>query len=199
MTRISGKLTAKALGWDRNAIGTAVKKVPQDGGRVFLARIGGIVSGMHQTVNDDTGEVQTGLKGSFRGLSSVTEAKSADDATQVPIIVTAGRCYLPGGLQEMVEAAYAQATATDAKATVNFALDLYAIPATNKAGYSYDGDTVTEATESDPLDMLMAGAAANKPMPGLPALAAPEPEAEAPADPAPEPEAEAPAPKGKGK
>ena len=191
MARISGKLTAKALGWDRNAIGAAVKKVPADGGRVFIGRIGGIVSGLHQTVNDDTGEVQTGLKGSFRGVSAMNETAPDGDKkdangvpvmvdTGKPITVTAGRCYLPGGLQEMIEAAYAQATATDAKATINFALDLYGIPASNKAGYSYDGDTVSEATESDPLDMLFNGANATKPMPGsTPALAAPTPDAPA--------------------
>ena len=212
MARISGKLTGKALGWDRNAVGVAVAKVPADGGRVFIGRIAGTVSGLHQTVNDETGEVQTGLKGSFRGISSKFEPmdsgnKDANGAaimvdSDKRVIVTAGRCYLPGGLQEMVEAAYAAATQGDgnAKNTVDFALDLYAIPATNKAGYSYDGDTVMEASATDPLDTLFSIAASTKPMPGMATTALPAPAEPAPEPaptPAPEPAAEA--PKGKGK
>lgn len=171
MARISGKLTAKSLGWDRNAIGTAVKKVPADGGRVFVGRIVGNVTGLHQSMNDETGEVQTGLKGNFRGISSLTEtttdAKGKVTDTGKPITMTAGRCYLPGGIQDMIEGAYADANQGDDKGnTVSFAVDLYAIPATNKAGYSYDADTVTDAASVDPLDLLLQSAAAIKALPG---------------------------------
>jgi hypothetical protein len=180
MARIAGKLTAKSLGWDRNAIGAAVKKVPQDGGRVFIGRVVGIVSGLHETVNDDTSEVQTGLKGNFRGISSLPEMRAKMDGenpvmkdgvavmepTGEPITMTAGRCYLPGGIQEMVEGAYKGARQGDTNATVSFGVDLYAVPATNKAGYSYDADTVTEAATADPLDALLQSANALKALPG---------------------------------
>lgn len=36
MAKLSGKLTAKTLGWDRIAIGSETKKVPAEGGRVLL-------------------------------------------------------------------------------------------------------------------------------------------------------------------
>lgn len=187
MARIAGKLTAKSLGWDRNAIGIAVKRVPADGGRVFIGRIVGIVSGLHETVNEDSGEVQTGLKGNFRGVSSLPEyAQKIDNGGPVtdangPVMIptgdnvtmTAGRCYLPGGIQEMIEGAYKGAASGDKNATVQFGVDLYAIPATNKAGYSYDADTVTEASTADPLDALMQSANAVKLLPGTKPVEAP--------------------------
>lgn len=176
MARIAGKLTAKSLGWNRDEIGIAVKKVPQDGGRVFIGRIVGIVAGLHETVNEDTGEVQTGLKGNFRGVSSKPEMKQdgnkkdANGPVMIPtgdaITMTAGRCYLPGGIQEMIEGAYKEAAQSDKNATVSFGVDLYAIPANNKAGYSYDADTVTEAATADPLDALLQSANALKALPG---------------------------------
>lgn len=208
MARVSGKLTGRALGWDRNAIGTATKRVPQDTGRVLIGRIAGIVAGFHQTVNNDTGEVQIGLKGQFRGVSSLNEMvqdgnKVGADKLPVmidsgnPIVVSAGRCYLPGGLQEMIETAYKDAIKTDKDATVSFALDLFAIPATNKAGYSYDGDMLVEATEQDPLDMLFTNANAVTTLPGSTTMAAieaqpvdaalaPAPAAEPASEPAPD-------------
>lgn len=158
MARLSGKLTAKTLGWDRVKIGAAVQKVPADGGRVLLGRFAGIVSGLKQTVNADTGEVQNGLKGQFRGLSALNEKGDTVELGK-GASVTAGVCYLPGGIQEMIEGTLAAAQEDDPRATVQFAIDLYAIPATNKAGYSFDADTRIEAEESDPLDNLLAQAA----------------------------------------
>jgi hypothetical protein len=161
--KLTGKLTPKAMGWDRNEIGSAVKKVPADGGRVLLGRIVGIVAGLRQTINNDTGEVQNGLKGNFRGFTS----KVGQDGKPLDPI-TSGVCYLPGGIQEMIEGTLASAKEADAKATVNFAIDLYAIPATNKAGYSFDADNIVAAEQADPLDMLANQAAqiAALPAPG---------------------------------
>jgi len=163
MAKLSGKLTAKALGWDRVAIGSETKKVPAEGGRVPLGRIVGIVSGLKQTVNNDTGEVQNGLKGQFRGISTRNDAGEIlaikDNAPQ-GVTVTAGVCYLPGGIQEMIEGALAAAQETDPRATVHFGIDLFAIPATNKAGYSFDADNLVDAAEADPLDALLSSAAA---------------------------------------
>lgn len=181
---IVGKLTPRSLGWDRNKLGDATSKVPSDGGKVLLGRIVGIVSGLKQTVNNDTGEVQNGLKGNFRGVSSrklqVAEVNRKGEPVMKdgapsfvdgpdPIIVTSGVCYLPGGIQEMIEGALAKAKEIDAKATVEFAIDLYGIPATNKAGYSFKADNIVEANITDPLAALLAAAERNT----APALAAP--------------------------
>lgn len=198
MARISGKLTGKSLGWDRASVETAIKKVPGNG-RVFIGRIAGTVTGLHDTFDEEKGEVQTGLKGEFRGISSLNEfvpvmdgdKPKRDDKDEIvmsdtgkPIVVTAGRCYLPSGLQDMLETAYKNAafrkeikdgkevTVEDKSASITFTVDLYAKPENNKAGYTYDGDTVLEAAANDPLDTLLASAAAVKPLPGRSASAA---------------------------
>ena len=170
MARLSGKLTAKTLGWDRNRIGTEVAKVPADGGRVQLGTFVGIVSGLKHNVNEN-GEVTSGLKGQFRGVSTLGDdtGKELSDSNP-PRTVTAGVLYLPGGIQDMIEGSLAEAQATDKMATVRFGLNLFAIPATNKAGYSFDADTKLEARESDPLSELLA--LANEPV-ALVALDAP--------------------------
>jgi hypothetical protein len=157
MARLSGKLTAKTLGWDRNRIGTEVAKVPADGGRVMLGTFVGIASGLKHIINNDTGEVSNGLKGQFRGISSLGDdsGKEIGD-TNPPRAVTAGVLYLPGGIQDMIEGSLAEAQSIDPKATVRFGIKLYAIPATNKAGYSFDADTLIEAQEADPLADLLA-------------------------------------------
>lgn len=156
MARLSGKLTAKSLGWDRNRIGTAVKKVPQDTGRVELGTFVGIVSGLRQTVNNDTGEVQNGLKGQFRGVSTLgVDPDKAVSKNNAANRITAGVCYLPGGIQDMIEGQLAKAKEHDASATVQFGLKLFAIPATNKAGYSFDAESLVAAQEADPLDTLL--------------------------------------------
>src|SRR5688572_4466984 len=115
--QLVGKLTPRALGWDRNAIGPAVG-VLTTGQSVLLGRIAGIVGGFRETLNEDTGEVQRGLKGNFRGLSSKNITEVEKDAkgnpvmengvpkvkdTGVQIQITSGVCYLPGGIQEMIE------------------------------------------------------------------------------------------------
>lgn len=140
-----GKLTPRTLGWDRNRIGTEVAKVPMDGGKVLLGRIVGIVSGLKQTIDKETGDISSGLKGNFKGISSLDEKPP----------VNSGVCYLPGGIQEMLEGSLAQAKENDSKATVRFAIDLFAIPATNKAGYSFKADNIVEASETNPLDDLL--------------------------------------------
>lgn len=171
MARLSGKLTAKTLGWDRNRIGTEVAKVPADGGRVQLGTFVGIVSGLKHNVNE-SGEVTSGLKGQFRGVSTLGDDSGKEVGEGNPLrTVTAGVLYLPGGIQDMIEGSLAEAKATDANATVRFGLTLYAIPATNKAGYSFDADTKLEAQESDPLADLLA-IATNVPAP-VAALEAP--------------------------
>lgn len=159
MARLSGKLTAKALGWGRDEISPAIKSMPQTE-RLFVGRFAGIVSGIKENVNDETGEVQTGLRGQFRGLSTRSEngeLVGTDPATGNPLgmTVTAGVCYLPSGLQDVVEGAYRQAIETNPRATISFVLDLFAMAANNKVGYTYDAETRVDAQENDPLALLL--------------------------------------------
>lgn len=183
MAQIVGKLTAKSLGWDRFKIGAATQDttVPQNMGRIV-----GIVSSLRQTVNNETGDIQTGLKGNFRGISTLNlfvpekdkdgndkmkDGKPVMKDTGEKIVVTSGVCYLPAGLQDMIEGQLAQAKESDPKATVSFAIDLFCIKDTNKAGYTFRADTLLQAEQRDPLDQLIDLAS-------QPALPAPETAAE---------------------
>lgn len=175
--QLVGKLTPKSLGWDRAAIALATApfrddkgEVTNPNGKVRLGRFVGIVAGLRQTVDADTGDIQTGLKGNFRGIST----KEADGK---PIVVTSGVCYLPAGIQDMVEGALATAREADGKATVQFAIDLFGIAATNKAGYSFMADNIVAPATADPLALLLEQAAGNS--------ALPAPEGEAPTGDAP--------------
>lgn len=184
MTQLVGKLTAKSLGWDRFAIGEATKDTTT---AQKLGRVVGIVSGLRQTVNNETGDIQSGLKGNFRGVSAknLTVVKKDKDGNDVmkdgkpvmvdtgkPIEVTSGVCYLPAGLQDMIEGSLAVAKENDPKATISFAIDLYAVKDSNKAGYTFKAETLIEAEQRDPLDMLLEQAKS------APALPAPETPAE---------------------
>lgn len=162
MARLSGKLTAKTLGWGREEIGPAVKKIPQTE-RVFIGRFAGIVSGIKEIINDDTGEIQTGLKGQFRGISTLDDAGENvgidDNGNPVGRVVTAGVCYLPSGLQDVVEGAYRQAVEHEPRATISFVMDLFAMFSGGQAGYTYDAETKVDAQQADPLDILLEQAA----------------------------------------
>lgn len=171
MARLTGKLTPKSLGWDRMNIALALSTTPPSE-RVLLGMIGGVVTGFKETVDDDKGEIYRGLKGSFKGVS----VKADPDG--VIIENRSGVCYLPGGIQDMIESAWNVATDVtnggDAKATVSFVINLFAIHATNKAGYSFEADNLIAASKIDPLDALLERA---KPQGAIPSL-----EAETPAD-----------------
>lgn len=143
--RLEQKLTMRALGWTRGKIEEAIGAVPRNTGRVLLGRVAGIAVGtkLAKDVNDD---VIVGLKGSFRGVSS-----------QSGEMVTSGVCYLPSGIQGMIESSLSDAKRADPNATVQFVVDVFAIPAQNKAGYSFNADNVAGDmnVEADPLTELL--------------------------------------------
>lgn len=100
------------------------------------ARISGTVTGVRGRAND-SGEVLMGLHGTFAARPLTDgDAKTAEPVRFTDTVFTSGRCYLPGGLQDEIEALFA---GDDAPGSVDFTLDIYAVPAGNKAGFSYEG------------------------------------------------------------
>lgn len=137
------KLTVKSMGWDRGEILTAVKKTKADGTeKTLIGRFGGIVTSLRQSVDAETGDIRSGLKGEFRGISS----KGA--------VLTSAICYLPGGLQALAESSLEKAQSVNERATVEFMMDVFAIPDTNKAGYTFTGETIVEANSVDHLSKM---------------------------------------------
>lgn len=181
MVELVGKLSPRAIGWDRVAIGGAVGKVAADGSQpVLLGRFVGVMTGLKENLNKETGEVSYGLKGSFKAISSLADENGALREAR------SGVCYLPGGIQDIVEAAFTEAQGEDGskRASISFAMDLYAIPANNAAGYTFKADNLIEAQAADPLDTMLSAVASKKALPAPVASPATDPN---PA-PAPEPE-----------
>jgi hypothetical protein len=127
--------------------------------RVFLCRIVGIAGGLVTKV-DTRGEPITGITGNFRGKNVVTHEE-----------YESGVLYLPGGIQEMLENAVnkGELDKNDKPIyeAVEFALDIYSVPASNPIGYSYEAEPVFKAKEADPLSELMAKAEEARNLPAL--------------------------------
>jgi hypothetical protein len=140
--KLEQKLTVATLGWKRRNIEEAVEKI-SDTDRVLLGRIAGVAVGTKASkdVND---ELIYGLKGNFRGQNVTTGE-----------MVSSGVCYLPSGIQGMIEQDLADARQQDPNATVRFAVDIFAIRAKNKAGYSFNADNILPSETGDPVSGLL--------------------------------------------
>lgn len=119
---------------------------------VFMCRIMGIARGIKAAVGQD-GDPVFGLTGQFEGQN----AKGAS--------YSSGVCYLPSGIQELIQDPLEAAiNAGDKTAAITFTMDLFAVTATNKAGYSFRAELLSDAEREDPFKALRA-AAASKPLP----------------------------------
>ena len=156
------KLSVATLGWRRGDIEAVLADIPKSG-EVLLCRIAGIVTGVKPYV-DQKQEIQYGLKGQFKGMSA------KDNFVDQTV---SGICYLPSGIQAMLEGELAKAqddkNGGSKGATITFAMDVYAFNENNQAGYSFRGENLLEAGGSDPIDLLL-GQAETK-------LALPKPDA----------------------
>lgn len=146
---IISKLTVAQMKLNPTAAKTNEKKT-------LLGRIYGIASGI-KTVKAANGDVHFALTGDFRG----TNAESGDN-------YRSGVLYLPSGIHEMVQDAVDGGLDDNGKPVyreVKFGIDLFAVPANNPIGYSYQATPVIQATEADPLAELEAEMAEAKPLP----------------------------------
>lgn len=141
------------------------KQLAAINGRVFLARIMGTARGL-KLATDTSGNPVFGLTGQF--LAMVRDTGGGPDKE-----FQSGVLYLPGGLQEMVQSPLEAGIDGGDKATaISFALDLFAVKAPNKAGYSFAADLKGDAAQADPFAAMRArfeGEAAK--LPALPNLA----------------------------
>ena len=133
-------------------LGTVPARAKAEKKRVHLARIIGVATGT-KLKTDQAGEPIVAVIGQFEG-TNVETGQVAQSAT----------LYLPGGIQEVIEAAVD--SREDKNAAVPFALDIFAKPDNNKAGYTYDVEFIQKpAGRVDPLEALRNATAEAKALP----------------------------------
>lgn len=146
---VVGKLSVATMKCDP----TRAKRESQD---IPLCRVMGTATGLKAAV-DPRGDTVFGLAGQFKGINvAVAAAHKADpkkNTTDGEYV--SGVLYLPGGLQlliqEPLEAQMNDADAAVAKsASIAFIMDVYAVPAQNKIGYSFRGTLLGEAAKANP-------------------------------------------------
>jgi hypothetical protein len=133
---IVSKLTAKALGNPK--LGSE--------SRHFLGTIRGIATGAKVKV-DQSGNAFEAILGSFEGV------RGKDG-----MIMNSAMLYLPGGIHEMISEPVKRAT-LDAEGkpimgSLTFSIDLFTIPSTNAAGYSYEAISNIPIAKTDPFAEL---------------------------------------------
>lgn len=132
-------------------LGCVSARAKAEGKRIHLARIMGIITGTKMKT-DQAGEPIVAVIGTFEG-TNIETGKTAQSSV----------LYLPGGIQEVLETA--ADGRQDASVGIPFALDVFSLPATNKAGYTYDVAFIQKpAGAVDPLEALRAAVAEAKPV-----------------------------------
>ena len=139
MSKILPKMSVKTLGSNPKAAATL-----KDGERLHLIRVLGVASGIKAAV-DTRGEPVFGLTGQFEGTNVATGENAQS-----------GVLYLPGGIQELLQGPLEQAIADDKNARIQFAFDIYAVKASNPAGYSFEAENLVDVEREDPFAAMRA-------------------------------------------
>jgi hypothetical protein len=106
---------------------------------VAIARVYGVANGI-KIVKALTGDVFEALRGNFEGVSLETGE-----------IFTSGILYLPAGIHDRI---IGQLKELDGNGSIQFGIELSAIPAKNPAGYSWKATNVVKQDVADPLAAL---------------------------------------------
>lgn len=120
-----------------------------DDKKVLVARVAGKASGLKHTVGKD-GDPTTGVTGEFFGVN-------AQKGTQFQ----SGVLYLPSGIIELLIDAVVGEGELDANDKpifnrIEFAFEIFAVPAKNPIGYSYQAKTLMEAKASEDQERFLA-------------------------------------------
>lgn len=152
------KLSLKTVGCN-----AALAKRDGDEGpakRLLQARFWGTASGVKAAVGQD-GDAVFGLTGNFRAMNMTTSK-----------VYQSGILYLPSGIQDLIQDAVETAMSEgDKKPNVEFAIEIYAVTASNKAGYSFAAETPMAPAINPAMDRL--GNMFGEVKPAAPAIAAP--------------------------
>ena len=129
------KITGATLGCKPEIV-----KGKEVGTKAPLYRILGKASGIKET-KDTNGEIIYGLTGDFEGTNLVTNET-----------MKSGVAFLPPGIHDMLLKQLDDGLADNAgRFTIQFAMDIYSVAATNKSGYTYEAkDLLPAEMTADP-------------------------------------------------
>lgn len=119
-----------------------VASAAPDGSKPFpLCQIYGQANGTKNVEDRGSGEFHESLIGNF-------EARNLQDGT----MYSSGVLYLPKGIHESIVSAVKKLTNdTD---SISFALEIYAVKASNPIGYSYEAKSLMKPVGIDPLEAI---------------------------------------------
>jgi hypothetical protein len=130
--KMVGKIVAKTLGNPKKA--AALENI---GDTVTLGKIFGMCDGIKQKEDPISGKVYFPLVGRFQAVTAEGN------------IIRSGVLYFPQGIHETYESA---ARKLEEGSTLQFAVELRSVRASNAAGYSYESVDLMPPAEADPLD-----------------------------------------------
>lgn len=167
---VLGKLTIATMGCKAKLAASDANNI-----KTPLARIMGVARNLKAAI-DTNGEPVFGLTGQFLGINVAQSLDAGKgDKPEDYGQYTSGVLYLPGGIQELIQSPL-EALLNDKdkevanSAAIEFALDLFAVPATNKSKYSFTATLLGDARKADPFAAIKAQVGDAK----LPALPSPE-------------------------
>jgi hypothetical protein len=134
---IVSKMSIKTIGCNPRA---AAAMEHGKGNFIALCRIYGMATGSKAIEDSTSGVIHQPLTGNFEAQNFQTNK-----------IIRSGILYLPKGIHDMILEAVGQ---LKPKESVNFALELRAVPASNPIGYSYEAIPLIKPVEVDPLEAM---------------------------------------------
>jgi hypothetical protein len=132
--RVVAKLSVKT-GANPKKVATA------PGGRLHLCDMLGRVKTLVTKEDTSATGLSTALVGKFDAYYPLTNTR-----------YQSARCYLPGGIQEVIEALVKSIPEGDRLASVDFAFRIFAVEATNAVGYTYEALPLINLSSNDGLD-----------------------------------------------
>lgn len=137
-------------------IKTTPAKQATEGESTRIAIVFGQATGIKEVVDKARGDVYQALSGTFAAKNEISGEE-----------FQSGLLYLPAGIHAMVESAVK--TLDGETKSVNFALGINVVTASNPAGYSYEAVNLIPAMVVDPLDEMRKAIEASAPAKALPA------------------------------
>lgn len=131
---IISKMSVKTLGCN--------PRLARDEQRRPLCRIYGMATGTKVQEDKVQGNIFVSLTGNFEGVNLENGE-----------VYRSGKLYLPNGIHEVIESAVKK-LADGAGESVQFALEIHSVIATNPIGYSYEAKNLVRAEIADELETL---------------------------------------------